>query len=123
MGQPISTIRNLGPAMSAAFEAAGIADAETLANLGVDAAYARLLANGHSPHFMAYIAIAMGLQGRPWNDCQGPEKVDLRARFDAVKSRAAGFDKKGRTPLDTALADIGVIERPAQPTSSRPEKK
>lgn len=123
MSEKITSIRNLGAAMAATLEAAGIPDAETLRDIGADAAYATLLAHGSRPHFIAYIAIVMGLQGRPWNDCQGSEKAALRRRFDAIKSKTAAGNAKGRTPLDAALAEIGVIERPAQPTSSRPEKK
>ncbi len=106
---PVSSIRNLGPAVEASCTRAGIQSAGELRELGADAAYARLIASGTSPHFIGYYAMVMGLQGRPWNDCQGAEKTALRARFDAIK--AANKDK-GRTPLDAALAEIGVIERP-----------
>lgn len=109
--------------MSAAFCAVGIEDAETLQDIGADDAYARLLANGHRPHFIAYLAVALGLQGRHWNDIEPAEKSAFRARFDAIKSRKSSHDAKGRTLIDAALAEIGVIERAAQPTSSRPEKK
>lgn len=86
MPEPVSTIRNLGPAMEAAFARVGINSAEELRALGTDAAYARLLEAGHRPHFIGYYIIEMGLQGRPWNDCKGPEKDALRVRFDALKS-------------------------------------
>ncbi|MGR3540908.1 MAG: TfoX/Sxy family DNA transformation protein [Hasllibacter sp.] len=102
----ISTIRNLGPAMEAAFARAGIATAEELRALGTDAAYARLLANGHRPHFIGYYVIEMGLQGRPWNDCKGDEKAALRARFDALAAKA-----KGRSDIEAALDMIGVVPR------------
>ncbi|WP_212524700.1 TfoX/Sxy family DNA transformation protein [Actibacterium sp. MT2.3-13A] len=108
MATPISTIRNLGPAMEAAFARAGIHSAEELRALGTDAAYARLLESGHRPHFIAYYVIEMGLQGRPWNDCKGTEKAALRARFDAIK---AGGHDKGRSRLEAALDEIGVIAR------------
>ena len=72
--------------MEAAFARVGIHDADALRALGTDAAYARLLKNGHRPHFIAYYVIEMGLQGRPWNDCKGKEKDALRARFDALKA-------------------------------------
>ncbi len=98
-GTPVSSIRNLGPATEASFARVGIADAETLRALGADAAYARLLANGERPHFIGYYVLVMGLQGRPWNDCQGSEKVALRARFDKIKAEAAA-----RRPDDGALA-------------------
>ena len=54
----------------------------------------------------------MGLQGRPWNDCQGQEKIDLRARFDAIKAAQAPKEK-GRSELEAALDAIGVIARKA----------
>ena len=41
MSTPISTIRNLGPAMEAAFARAGVPDAEALRAMGADAGYAR----------------------------------------------------------------------------------
>ncbi|MBJ6373368.1 TfoX/Sxy family DNA transformation protein [Sedimentitalea arenosa] len=121
MSEPVSSIRNLGPAFQAACTRAGIHSADELRALGPDAAYARLLASGTRPHFIGYYVLVMGLQGRPWNDCKGKEKAELRQRFDALKAR--GHDK-GRSEFEAALDAIGVIERrPAQPTSSRPEKK
>jgi len=84
---PVSAIRNLGPASEAAFARAGIHSAEALRDRGPDAAYEGLLQSGESPHFIAYYALVMGLQGRPWNDCQGAEKAALRVRFDAIKAR------------------------------------
>ena len=126
MATPVSSIRNLGPAMEAAFARVGVDSAEALRALGTDAAYLRLLKSGHRPHFIAYYVIEMGLQGRPWNDCKGAEKAALRARFDALV--AAGHDK-GRSGMEAALDALGVVEaarlraaRP-QPTSSRPAKK
>jgi DNA transformation protein and related proteins len=109
MPTPISTIRNLGPAMEAAFARAGIASAEELRALGADAAYARLLESGHRPHFIGYYVLVMGLQGRPWNDCHGAEKVGLRARFDALKS--AHRPQEGLARLDALLDEIGVVPR------------
>ncbi|QMU59789.1 MAG: competence protein TfoX [Boseongicola sp.] len=87
MSQPVSTIRNLGPASDAAFARAGIASADDLRDLGADAAYAKLLAHGTRPHFIGYYALVMGLQGRPWNDCQGKEKINLRVKFDQIKEQ------------------------------------
>lgn len=101
----ISTIRNLGPAMEKSLAAVGIDTAEALRDLGTDAAYARLLAAGERPHFIAFYALEMGLQRRPWNDCQGAEKEALRARFDALKS-AARPDRP--TGIDRILDEIGV---------------
>jgi DNA transformation protein and related proteins len=108
MPTPISTIPNLGPASEAAFARAGIHSAEEVRALGADEAYRRLLQNGSAPHFIGYYVLVMGLQGRPWNDCQGDEKKALRVRFDAIK---AGSSKKGRSELDAALDLFGVVER------------
>lgn len=109
MGTPVSTIRNLGPAMDAACAKAGIPDAETLRALGADAAYAKLLETGQRPHFIGYYVLVMGLQGRPWNDCKGEEKKALRARFDALKS---GHFDSGLSDFERTLDEIGVITRP-----------
>ena len=108
MSEPVSSIRNLGPASDAVYARAGIETAEQLRALGPDAAYRQLLQSGSKPHFIAYYAMVMGLQGRPWNDCQGDEKIALRLRFDAIKS---GGHDKGRSELEAALDIIGVIER------------
>jgi DNA transformation protein and related proteins len=108
MPTPISTIPNLGPASEAAFARAGIHSAEEVRALGADEAYRRLLQSGSAPHFIGYYVLVMGLQGRPWNDCQGEEKKALRVRFDAIK---AGSTKKGRSELDAALDLFGVVER------------
>lgn len=107
MTAPVSSIRNLGPASDQAFARAGIHDAETLRDLGADAAYAKLLATGSKPHFIGYYALVMGLQGRPWNDCQGAEKEDLRKRFDALKAA----HQKPRSAIEAILDEIGVIEK------------
>jgi DNA transformation protein len=50
--------------------------------------------------------MVMGLQGRPWNDCQGQEKIDLRKRFDAIKASVtpASIDSE----LERILERIGV---------------
>ena len=108
MSDPVSAIRNLGPAFEAACAKAGIHSADDLRTLGADEAYARLLKTGTKPHFIGYYVLVMGLQGRPWNDCKGEEKKALRARFDAIK--AASHDK-GRSEFEAALDAIGVIER------------
>lgn len=105
MTTPISSIRNLGPAMETAFARAGVDSAEALRGLGTDAAYARLLANGERPHFIGYYVLEMALQGRPWNDCKGAEKDALRLRFDALK--AAHTQKPDG--MDAILNAIGVI--------------
>ncbi|MYM54321.1 TfoX/Sxy family DNA transformation protein [Thalassovita mangrovi] len=107
---PVSSIRNLGPAVQEACARAGIRSAEDLRALGPDTAYARLIAAGTRPHFIGYYAMVMGLQGRPWNDCQGKEKDDLRARFDAIKAAAAP-GKSPQSEIERVLDEIGVIEK------------
>jgi len=108
MSEPVSTIRNLGPASEQLYARAGIHTAEELRAFGADAAYARLLQIGNQPHFIGYYALVMGLQGRPWNDCRGAEKAALRAKFDALKNRA---QDKGRSELEAALDKIGVVRK------------
>ncbi len=108
MSDPISSIRNLGPAYEDACARAGIHTAEEVRMLGADETYARLLKTGTRPHFIGYYVLVMGLQGRPWNDCKGKEKAELRKRFDALK---ASSHDKGRSDLEAALNMIGVIER------------
>ncbi|GAA6175191.1 hypothetical protein GCM10007927_15990 [Sulfitobacter pacificus] len=105
MSTPVSTIRNLGPAFEASCTAAGIKDAETLRDLGPDAAYAKILATGAKPHFIGYYVLVMALQGRPWNDCKGAEKAALRKRFDALKTAHRPAPEH---TLDQLLDDIGV---------------
>jgi hypothetical protein len=108
MGTPISSIRNLGPATEAAFARAGITSAEQVQAMGADAAYLALMNAGTAPHFIGYYVLVMGLQGRPWNDCQGDEKTALRRRFDALKAQVT---KKGRSEIEAALDVLGVVER------------
>ncbi len=113
---PVSSIRNLGPAVEQACARAGIHSAEALRALGADAAYARLLVSGTRPHFIGYYALVMGLQGRPWNDCQGSEKDALRVRFDAIKAETK-LVASHATELEKALDAIGVIKKnPARVT-------
>lgn len=113
MPTPVSSIPNLGPATEAAFARAGIHSAEEVRALGPDEAYRRLLAIGTAPHFIGYYVLVMGLQGRPWNDCQGAEKAALRTRFDAIKAEMASVTKnRGKSSaLEAALDELGVIER------------
>ncbi len=111
MSDPVSSIQNLGPASEAAFARAGIHTAADLCALGADEAYRRLLLSGSQPHFIGYYVLVMGLQGRPWNDCKGPEKIALRKRFDAIKASIVGTTETGRSDLEAALQFFGVVER------------
>ena len=111
MTGPVSSIPNLGPASEAAFARAGIHSAQELRAVGADEGYRRLLLSGSQPHFIGYYVLVMGLQGRPWNDCQGEEKKALRAKFDAIKASIAGTSEKGRSDLEAALSYFGVVER------------
>ena len=114
---PITSIPNLGPASAAAFLRVGITSAEQLRALGADAAYSQLLQAGVAPHFIGYYVLVMGLQGRPWNDCQGDEKKALREKFDALK--AAAHDKD-QTEFERALDRLGVVERKPGTTAVLP---
>jgi len=105
---PISAIRNLGPASEAAFARAGIHTATDVRGLGADEAYRRLILAGTQPHFIGYYALVMGLQGRPWNDCKGPEKIALRTRFDTIRVSTAS---QPLSDLEKALNILGVIAR------------
>ncbi|WP_424940125.1 TfoX/Sxy family DNA transformation protein [Aliiroseovarius sp. S253] len=107
MSDPVSSIRNLGEASDAVYARAGIHTAEELHTLGPDEAYRRLLATGSRPHFIAYYAMVMGLQGRPWNDCQGKEKDALRKRFDALKAEATA-KKPPEDKMEAILDEIGI---------------
>lgn len=104
----IGSLRNLGPAMEAAFAAAGLETAEALRALGPDAAYGRLIDTGHRPHFMAYLALVAALQGRPWTDIAGSEKAALRAKFDVL---LAGRQATPEAALERELDALGVRPR------------
>ncbi|KIT16817.1 hypothetical protein jaqu_13120 [Jannaschia aquimarina] len=97
--------------MESSFIKVGIPDAETLRDLGTDAAYERLLRDGLRPHFIPYYVIEMALQGRAWNDCRGQEKADLRIRFDRIKARVAEGRDIHRDAFEAMMDAIGVIER------------
>ncbi|WP_170464106.1 TfoX/Sxy family protein [Ruegeria arenilitoris] len=103
MSDPVSSIRNLGPAFEQSCARAGIHSAQELRTLGADAAYARLLKAGTKPHFIGYYVLVMGLQGRPWNDCKGEEKKALRQKFDAIKSSV------NTAPESRMIADLDAI--------------
>lgn len=94
--------------MEQAFKGVGIDTAEQLRELGAVKAYQALLKGGSRPHFIAFYALEMALQGRPWNDCKSKEKEDLRKVFDALKSES--FDD-GASEFEKLMNQIGVIER------------
>ena len=105
MADPVSSIRNLGPASEAEFARAGITSAEELRSLGAEEAYKRLIQSGTRPHFIGFYALVMGLQRRPWNDCKGPEKDALRRTFDQIKATAARDIPPG---IETELDRMGL---------------
>ncbi len=100
MASPVSSIPNLGPASETAFARAGITSSEEIRELGADEAYRRLLASGSRPHFIGYYVLVMGLQGRPWNDCKGEEKKQLRKRFDAICAAMRNSDTGRNRAID-----------------------
>ncbi|GHE85977.1 hypothetical protein GCM10016455_01640 [Aliiroseovarius zhejiangensis] len=110
MTDPVSSIRNLGPASDAAFARAGIHSADELRDMGADEAYRRFLAAGSRPHFIGYYAMVMGLQGRPWNDCTGKEKAELRARFGALKAEI-GQTGVSERKMEAILDEIGILRQ------------
>ena len=92
--------------MAAEFRNAGIHSAEDLRQRDPDDAYQLVINAGSRPLFIAYYALIMGLQGRPWNDCQGQEKQDLRQRFDAIVARSR--PETSRNGLARALDEVGI---------------
>ena len=108
---PVSSIRNLGPAMDAACARVGITSAEALRDIGADEAYRRLLLSGMRPHFIGYYVLHMGLQGRPWNDCKGDEKKALRVTFDAIKAQVAASAAAVPMGIERFLDEIGVGQK------------
>lgn len=106
---PVTAIRNIGPAMAADLARAGITHAEELRGMGADAAYMAMVKAGTRPHFIGYYVLHMALQGRPWNDCQGAEKAALRASFDALKAGLA--DPLHDSALERLLDEIGTGRR------------
>lgn len=102
---PVTALRNIGPAQAELLARAGITTATALRALGADAAYARILATGTRPHFIMYYVLHMALQGRPWNDCKGAEKAALRRQFDAIKGDE---EAAGDGAFERVLNEIGV---------------
>jgi hypothetical protein len=100
---PVTVLRNIGPAQAESLARVGIHTAKELTDLGADGAYRRLLQGGTRPHFIMYYVLHMALQGRPWNDCKGQEKIDLRKRFDAIVR-----DTSGTGEIERKLDAIGL---------------
>ncbi|MCF6443191.1 TfoX/Sxy family DNA transformation protein [Nereida sp. MMG025] len=107
----LQTIKNIGPAFAKSLGDAGISTAEELRTLGSDTAYAMMLRAGTPPHFIGYYVLVMALQGRPWNDCKGEEKIALRKRFDAIKEANVYND----TGVEAILNTIGTGIRRHRP--------
>ena len=63
MVDPISSIRNLGPALEKSFARAGIASAEELREMSADAGYLRLLHQGRGPISLPIIRWSWGCRG------------------------------------------------------------
>jgi DNA transformation protein and related proteins len=102
-----SSIPNIGPATEAELARAGIRSAEELRAVGAHEAYVRMVAAGTRPHFISYYVLHMALQGRPWNDCRGAEKDELRRRFDALKLA----HRPAMSALEAELDRLGVRAR------------
>ena len=109
MSTPVSSIRNLGPAVEEACTRAGINNAEELRALGADDAYRRLLQSGTKPHFIGFYVLHMALQGRPWNDCKGKEKDALRVTFDKIRAEFKGSKASQMSDFEKVLNEIGVL--------------
>lgn len=105
MQSDLTQIPNIGPATARALIAAGIRDAASLRALGAHEAYRALLQAGERAHFIPYYVLHMALQGRPWNDCKGEEKLALRARFDLLVAEMRAAPLSG---LEAALDEIGL---------------
>lgn len=102
----VTQIRNIGPAQAEALARADITTATQLREIGADDAYRRLLRAGSRPHFIMYYVLHMALQGRPWNDCKGAEKADLRAKFDAICQETKG--QLAPAGVERILDEIGT---------------
>lgn len=120
MGEPVCAIRNLGPASAAEFARAGIRTADEVRTLGAEEAYRRLLLSGTRPHFIGFYALALGLQGRPWNDLLPDEKAGLRTVFDRIVAETRG-NGKGRSDLEAALDELGVRAPGGHPRGAMPQ--
>ncbi|MDS9468405.1 TfoX/Sxy family protein [Paracoccus sp. MBLB3053] len=102
----LTDIPNIGPATARSLIAAGIPDAASLRRIGAHEAYRALLVAGERPHFIGYYVLQMALQGRPWNDCRGAEKTELRKAFDRLVFELRGHGLSG---IEAELRAIGLI--------------
>ena len=109
MSEKPSSIRNLGPASDEFYARAGITTADEIRELGADEAYFRALKAGGRAHFIGYYVLVMALKGRPWNDCKGKEKEELKRRFEAIKARLEDAPKS-QSAIERELDALGVIE-------------
>lgn len=105
MDSDLTTIQSIGPATAKLLIEAGVRDAAALREMGAHEAYRALLVAGNRPHFIWYYVLHMALQGRPWNDCRGEEKLALRARFDALVAETRGTATTG---IEAELDAIGL---------------
>jgi DNA transformation protein len=103
---PVTAIRNIGPAQAEVLASAGILTAQHLRDLGAHEAYRAILQTGARPHFIMYYVLHMALQGRAWNDCKGAEKDALRAQFDTLKAGEA--DAGNDSEMERFLNSIGT---------------
>jgi DNA transformation protein and related proteins len=91
--------------MQRAFAKAGIVTADALRDLGTEGAWKRLIASGYRPHFMAYLALEMGLQNRPINAITTDQKAALRRRFDALNADISAHPLSG---IEAELDRLGL---------------
>lgn len=103
---PVTAIRNIGPAQAEILGQAGIRTATHLRDLGAHEAYRAIIQTGARPHFIMYYVLHMALQGRPWNDCKGAEKDALRVQFDGLKTSEA--DAGNDSEMERFLNSIGT---------------
>ena len=106
--------------MSDAFARIGIHSVENYRAVGVDHAYARMIAGGDAPHIMKFIALAMALEDRDWRAADPAMKANLRERHAAILATvkaghlppAAPEDNDPLPPpLSRFLDDMGLRNR------------
>lgn len=108
MNTPITSIKNFGAATEKKFISIGITCAEDIKEMGINNAYLQLLKSGERAHFIAYYAMAMGLQGRSWNDCKGKEKEELRKVFDDLVEKSRKDPIAAPSGIEAYLDRIGT---------------